>query len=334
MKKIFFIILTILVISIIAQNATDKVNNTQNNDNATISDIINELNDIITNKTGSNSTEKIKEKEFNLTESLINFFTNILGQKDNTTNKTKDGMNITEEGKKFEERRREEEKRREKMEKMRMEVEKIKKEKEQEKKLKLEKEREIFEQQIENLTVSEFTNLYLEGKSGELLYHNITKPGNLTIVFLLTDSEKTIHLTLNGPIKGSNSSLIKSFRAKNFLYYIHYAQYVGQYSFFLNNYHNRDPTEVIFAIYDDSVVDEKLGKKNIDKISKYLKEIDKKFNKMKSRQNIINRKNSAHNESVNKHNKEILIYSIVEVIIMSIVFVIQTCYIKSIVEKL
>ena len=55
---------------------------------------------------------------------------------------------------------------------------------------------------------------------------------------------------------------------------------------------------------------------------------------MSTKQNIINRKTETHNKSVNKHNKKILIYAIIEVITMIIVFLLQTCYIKKIVEKI
>ena len=55
---------------------------------------------------------------------------------------------------------------------------------------------------------------------------------------------------------------------------------------------------------------------------------------MRMKQNIINKKTDAHNESVNKHNKEILIYSIVEVGTMVLIFVAQLFYIKSKVDKI
>ena len=289
-----------------------------------------------TNQTNLNATDgKPPEKEFNLTESLIKFFNDMFGSNNtkNDTDKEKEKEKRLEEEKKLEEQRRQDKIRRERMEKIRLDAEKAQREKEKQRQLQLEKEREEFEKQIENITISEFTNLYLEGKSGELLYHNLTQPGNLKIIFLLTDTQRTIHLTFNGPNGRGGSTLIKSFRSKNFLYYVYNAQYPGQYTFYLNNYHNSEQTEVIFAISDDSKTDERLGKKNIDKISGYLNDIDSKINQMKSKQNIINKKTMAHNESVNKHNREILLYSIAEVITMLLVFVFQTCYIKSIVEK-
>ena len=317
------LIFIIIIINIYAQNQNTQPNNNQS---IKINTTINPQNITVKNNTG-----KKPEKEFNLTESLINFFNEMF----NSSNKTNNTNEKSAEAKKLEEQKKfEEQKRREKMEQLRAATLKHQQEKEKERKLKLEKEKEEFEKQIENITISEFTNLYLDKKSGELLYHNITKPCDLKIVFLLTDIEKTIHMTFNGPNGRGGTTLIKSFRSRNFLYYLYKAQHPGQYTFYLNNYHNSDETEVIFAVSDDTKKDEKIGKKNIDKISGYLNDIDNKINQMKAKQNIINKKTSVHNESVNKHNKEIIIYSIIEVITMILVFILQTCYIKKIVEKL
>ena len=349
MNKFFLFLFILILIGIkTQQNNTENPNINQNNQNiqniqnntgnnpppqVPNNNITNQnINLNLTNGTNvANNTGK-PEKEFNLTDSLIKFFNEMFGS--NKTNNTKNDTKYLEEQKKLEEKRKEEEKKREKLEQIRMEAERKQKEREMERKKKLEKEREEFEKQIENVTVSEFTNLYLDSRSGELLYHNLTKPCNLIIIFLLTDAQKTIHLTFNGPNGRGGTTLIKSFRSRNFLYYVHNATKIGQYTFYLNNYHNSDETEVIFAISDDTKKSDNLEKKNIDKISGYLNDIDSKINQMKSKQNIINKKTKTHNESINKHNREILIYSIVEVVTMFFVFVMQTCYIKNMVEKL
>ena len=323
MKKLFLLTLTILIITILTQQNNQAVNNNNNK----------QANQTISN-TPKNNTKKPEEKEFNLTDSLLKFFEEMFGDDKNKTNKTdaEAKKKIEEQKRLEEEKRREEMIKRKNMEKIRMENERVQREKA--KKIQLEKEREEFERQVENISVSEFTNLYLEGKSGELLYHSVSKPCNLKIIFLLTDTEKTIHMTFNGPSGRGGTTLIKSFRSKNFLFYEYNALIPGEYTFYLNNYHNSDETEVIFAINDDTKVEESLGKQKVDKISGYLNEIDLKINQMRSKQNIINKKTETHNESVNKHNKEILVYSIIEVITMLIVFAVQTFYIKSIVEKL
>ena len=341
MKKYF---LLIFLISIILINTQKTKNQPQapKKDNSKVKQPNNKINPApkVQNNTNINNTSILgdskndtEKKEFNLTESLIKFFHEMFGSS-NTTNKTKTEEEKLEEKRKEEQKKKEEENKKKILEQIQIERQKAEN-KTRQKRLQLEKEREEFEKKIENISVSEFTNLYLEPKSGELLYHNTTKPCQIKIIFLLTDTEKTIHLTFNGPNARGTSSLIQSFRQKNFLYHIYDAKFVGQYTFYLNNYHNSDETEVIFAISDDSRKNEdKLEKKKIDKISGYLKDIDTKINTMSTKQNIINRKTEAHNRSVNKHNKKILIYSIVEVVTMVIIFLLQTCYIKKIVEKI
>ena len=55
---------------------------------------------------------------------------------------------------------------------------------------------------------------------------------------------------------------------------------------------------------------------------------------MNLKQNMINKKAEAHNDSVNKHDKQILIYSIIEVGIMVFIFIAQLFYIKSKIDKI
>lgn len=364
MAKYFLLIFTILIINIKSQagDQQQKINNQNTNNNIKNTTInpppnkrtnssinppppikkpnnppptktTNIKNNTLMNQTNATITKNDTKKEFNLTESLINFFNEMFGS-NKTNNTEEEKAKKMEEERKLEQKRKENQQLKEKMEKLRLEAEKKQREREKERKAQLEKEREEFEKKIENITVSEFTTLFLEKKSGELLYHNLTKAGMIKIIFLLTDSQKTIHLNFNGPSGRGGTILIKSFRSRNFLYYEYNAQLIGQYTFYLNNYHNSDDTEVIFAICDDSKTDDKLGKKNIDKISGYLDDIDNKINQMRSKQNIINKKTSAHNESINRHNKKIILNSIIEVIAMFLVFSIQTCYIKKMVEKL
>ena len=335
MKNIFLILLFILIISLNSSpndNINQQNNNTNTNDKIKTSTNNNSENKI-NNTTIINNDQKNKkeEKEFNLTESLINFFNEMFGSS-NKTNETKTEQEKLEEKRKEEEKKQEEENKRKILEQINLEKEEQKK---LIKKLQLEREREEFEKKIENISISEFINLYLESKRGELLFHNTTKPCEIKIIFMLTDTEKNIHMVFNGPNGKGGTSLIQSFRNKNFLYYIYDAKYVGQYTFYLNNYHNSDETEVVFAVADDSKKNEdKLEKKKIDKISEYLNDIDVKINTMSMKQNLVNRKTDRHNKSVDKHNKKIMIYSIIEVVTMIVVFILQTCYIKKIVGKI
>ena len=328
MKNIFLISFIRFIMTINAQqkkdNAQAQKKPEENNAQKNATKLGDKLNQKIPEKK-VNGTSSGDQKEFNLTEALTQFFGSLFGNSEKKTEKEK-----------LEEKKKEEKRQKEQkiLEQINMEKEKEEKRK-REARLKLEKEREEFETKIENITINEITNLYLEAKSGELLYHNTTKPCKIKIIFMLTDNEKTIHMNFNGPNGKGGSTLIQSFRNKNFLYYEYDAKYVGQYTFFLNNYHNPDETEIIFAVSDDSKkTEDKLEKRKIDKISGYLNDINGKINTLNVKQNVVNRKTDRHNQSVNKHNKKIFIYSIIEVITMIVVFLLQTCYIKKIVGKL
>ena len=304
MRSIFLILIFNLIIFL---NSSPTDNNNQQNNNTNINQQINARDKTINNPNNKetniiNNTSiinpeknKTEEKEFNLTESLINFFNEMFGSS-NKTNDTKTEEQKLEEKRKEEQKKQEEENKRKILEQLNLEKQK-EEQKKREKKLQLEREREEFEKKIENISISEFINLYLESKRGELLFHNTTKPCEIKIIFMLTDTEKNIHMTFSGPNGKGGSSLIQSFRNKNFLYYTYDAKYVGQYTFYLNN-------------------------------------IDAMTNTLSLKQNLVNRKTDKHNQSVDKHNKKIMIYSIIEVVTMIVVFILQTCYIKKIVGKI
>ena len=72
----------------------------------------------------------------------------------------------------------------------------------------------------------------------------------------------------------------------------------------------------------------------MDTIVEYIDEMESKINKIRLRQDMINKKTDAHNEGVNKHNKSILINSFVEILTMIIILVIQLYYIKKNISKI
>lgn len=194
-------------------------------------------------------------------------------------------------------------------------------------------EKEIFEKKIEIFTLGDFTTFEIPAKSGENIYYTIKKNCTLKFAFYLSDTKKLINLKLSGPDGNGGSRVYNTFSKKNYLYYEHKAIYPGRYMFYLDNVENGDITEASFAIRDSLKVDKNIGMKKIGKITEYLDDIDGKINKMRLKQNIINQKTDTHNESVNKHNKEILIYSMVEVGIMALILIGQLYYIKNKVNK-
>ena len=139
---------------------------------------------------------------------------------------------------------------------------------------------------------------------------------------------------IGGPDGKGASKIYQTFTNKNFLYYEHKVEYPGQYIFYLDNMENSDISEASFAVKDDLKKDKNIGIQKLDTISEYLDDIDEKIKKIRLKQNMINKKTEAHNDSVNKYNKEILIYSLAEVGTMVLIVVGQLFYIKSKVDKI
>ena len=152
--------------------------------------------------------------------------------------------------------------------------------------LKLEKEQ--FDRLISVFTLSEFTTFEISSKNNEIVYYNVVKPCTLIFAFYLLDNDKLIHLTLSGPDGKGGKKTYKNFNYKNFLFYEHRAKYPGQYNILFNN-RNWDIITLSFAIKDD-LEDKNIGTKKLDKISKYLNDIDTKVNQIRLKQNMINTK--------------------------------------------
>lgn len=258
----------------------------------------------------------ITEAEFNLTESLMNFFST------NISNSSK--ANITHRVKKEE---KEKTNKFESVEEIRLKKEGNIKEIEE-----YQLKKEQFDKLISSFTLSEFTTFEIPGKTLEITYYQVNRPCTLKIAFYLSDNEKIIYMSLTGPDGIGGSKTYKNFNKKNFLYYEHRAKYPGRYTFLLDN-RDKDIIAISFAVKDD-IKDENIGTKKIDKISGYLNDIDSKINQMRLKQNIINTKTEAHNENINKHNKEILVYSFIEVGTMILILFGQLFYIKNKIDKI
>ena len=71
----------------------------------------------------------------------------------------------------------------------------------------------------------------------------------------------------------------------------------------------------------------------IDKISMLLNNIDNNIKQLRDKKRIELMQVNSHNEKVDKNNKKIVIYSIIEIFTMIIVFIAQSYYISSILSK-
>jgi hypothetical protein len=350
------------------QNSTTNSNNTNNNLNITN----NNLNITNNNKTEEenknykrqigpfNVPEGVREKfasieindplqmaasgPINLTEALINFYNQNLKNGTNNDGNTGDEKRdklVQENMKKFKEemekhmKEQEIQKRanahfesRRKAEMIRIEKEKIEMQKKKET-----EEREKFEEELINTTFTENFNLLLDRGEKEKLYLDLELDQNIVMAFFVSDQEEKIKLTIYGPdTRGKMVSLFKLYK-RNYFFIRFNAKRKGEYIVELWNTGSKE-NEINFFINEN--VDKKglLNTEKIDTISLLLRGIKKNINKLKRKKNNEIMLVNAHNDKVNKNNKSIVVYSIIEIITMIFIFVGQSYYIKSVVKTL
>ena len=302
------------------------------------------------NAQNNNQNKKEGKKEFNLTDSLINFFNEIMDTNKTNSNETK--KNIEDKGQKqdqenehmriyreqYERRMKEQNERIKKAQEYEIqrqaEIIRIEKEKIEKAKKKEQAERDEFQQKMVDSTFNEIIQIYLEKNEKEYLYFDLDSHQKIVIAFFLNDEEEKINFLFTGPDYRGNNIEFRRFTKKNFLYFEFEAPRKGEYIVELNNRGTKD-NDIMF------LADERLAKKTdvlksgkIDKISLLLNNIDNNVNQLRNNKRIEINKLNAHNQRVNQNNKSIVFYSILEVITMMAVFIGQSYYINSIVSNL
>ena len=339
MKK-FLINIILIIFSLIQIQSQVNINN---NTNANKTEVQN------TQNAKKNKTEE--KKGFNLTESLINFFNEIMDTKNKTNSNETKNNNEDKDKKKNEEnehmriyreqlerRMKEQNDRIKKAQEYEMqrqaEIVIIEKEKIEKARKKEQAEKEEFQQKMIDSTFNEVIQIYLEKNEKEFLYFDLDLHQKIVIAFFLNDEEEKINFLFSGPDYRGRNIEFNRFTQRNFLYFEFEAPRKGEYIAQLHNRGTKD-NEIIFT------VDEKHGKKsdvlksgNIDKISLLLNNIDNNINQLRNNKRIEINKVNAHNQRVNQNNRSIVFYSILEVITMIVVFIGQSYYINSIVSNL
>ena len=91
--------------------------------------------------------------------------------------------------------------------------------------------------------------------------------------------------------------------------------------------------EIYFLFNNQNKKKDVLNTEKIDKISMLLNNIDTNINQLRNKKKIEIKQVNSHNDKVTNNNKWIVYYSIIEIITMIMVFMIQSCYINSLVNK-
>ena len=319
------------------ENTIQNLNQTQIN---RIYNIIKEMKN--TNKTKNKSK---KEKQFTLTEALGQFFNEILNEskKEKNQNNTNNINNTKED----EEIKKDEE---EKQEKIKMDIErekrreifeardkaefiKLENEKKEIKKKKEQEERAKFENILSNTTFKESLIISLEKGETETFFLYLNSFIKVKIAIVLTDKEDKINFVMYGPNAKGNTSKLYRVYDKNYLFYEFETLRKGEYIF---NIFNRENKEIELIFFLNTNIEKKkdmIKPEKIDKISKMLNDIDNNIKQLRNKKRIEIIQVNSHNEKVDKYNKKIVIYSVIEIFTMIIVFSAQSYYISSILSK-
>ena len=294
----------------------------------------------------SNQTEKDKlkegvikpdkEKPFNLTESLINFFKETFGNKTNETKteseEDKKRKQVEEETKKRleaekEKRRKEEIK---KLEKIKME-EKKKREKEK----KAENERLEFFKILSNKSFDEVVPMHLSRGEKETLYLELDSFKKIYIAITTSDLDlqEKFNFYFSGPNARGRTAVIYQIFNKNYIFWEYETLRKGEFIAEITNRGTKDNDLVFFFGKNEGKKKDRIDTQKIDKISMLLNEIDGNVNQIRNKKSIEIKQANSHNKKVSNNNKWIVIYSIIEICTMSFVFLIQSCYINSLVKK-
>ena len=299
-----------------------------------------------------NSTDKIEvkkeEKPFNLTESLINFFMETFGSTNKTnttkkTNQTKNDEDIDDdELAKIREAEMKNRLRKEKEKQMKEELikkgtlEKIELEKKKLKEEKLKQEQEFFVEVLANNTFEEVVQVYLKKGEKETLYFDLKAKTKIKLGLFLTDSdpEEKVHFFFSGPNEKGRNIVINRFYSKNFFFWEYETVHAGEYYAEITNKGTK--LNEITIVFNDESYDKKkdlIDNEKIDKITMLLNNIDNNINQLRNKKKIEIKQVNSHNKKVTENNKWIVIYSIIEICTMLLIFMIQSCYISSMVNK-
>ena len=264
----------------------------------------------------SNKTEKDKlkegvikpdkEKPFNLTESLINFFKETFGDKSNQTKteseEDKKRKQVEEETKKRleaeKEKRRKEEQA--KLEKIKME-EKKKKEKES----KAEHDRLEFFKILSNKSFDEVVPMHLSKGEKEILYLDLDsfKKINIAVTTSDLDLQEKFSFYFSGPNARGRTAVIYQIFNKNYIFWEYETLRKGEFIAEITNRGTKDNDMVFFFGINEGKKKDRIDTQKIDKISMLLNEIDGNVNQIRNKKSIEIKQANSHNKKVSNNNK-------------------------------
>lgn len=110
------------------------------------------------------------------------------------------------------------------------------------------------------------------------------------------------------------------------------ANTTGVYEFILDNSHSNKDIQVTFAIHSGNNTDISLSVDHLDKLYNQLIRVSSKLDEVRVTEQLVTKKKESHYELSTKHNKNIVMYSIIETAVMIFIFFMQMLYIRNLVK--
>ena len=191
-----------------------------------------------------------------------------------------------------------------------------------------ERRRKKFEKLISKFDYDHWINFEINKNSKEIIYEEINDNIDFYFAFIINDSKDKIRFTFKEPKKQDEKGAFYTVN-ENYFYKKFKTNKTGTYKFIFNNRRNKN-MKVSFALKY------KMKSKNlteIDRIGNNMNKINKHLNIIRAKENLINKLTKTQFDAVNKHNKNIVIYGIIEIFVMIIILFVQLFYIKGLVNK-
>jgi hypothetical protein len=146
---------------------------------------------------------------------------------------------------------------------------------------------------------------------------------------VVNDENSKIDFSIIDP----NQKVIYQSNAKIHLFYEFNATLPGEYIFQLDNRKNDEMKKVTFAIHQGNSTNTDLSHELLKKVWDKIKVINRNIKSSRFTARMLNKKYDAHYDITLKHNRHIVMFSIIETSLMILIFFLQLFYIKRLANK-
>ena len=169
----------------------------------------------------------------------------------------------------------------------------------------------------------------------ETLYIDLAGFTKIKLAIMITDTEQEekINFSFSGPNARGRTAVIYQLYNKNYLFWEYETLRKGEFFAEITNKGTKENEIYFLFSQEGEKKNDRLDTEKLDKISLLLKDIDSNVNQIRNKKKLEIKQVNSHNDKVTNNNKWIVIYSIIEIFTMIIIFLIQSCYISSLVNK-